>query len=254
LKFRALLFLSILVLCTSSCSRGIQSKGLYVYPFNTPPVEEVKRAYHASIAILKKGSLTGLHYVTAAATILKWEEGKPVVLLSSCHIVDKEDNGQLEAGLPTQDEDDDGEKLINFYIKFPIKVKACDTSTDLALFESTEPAVADGPSVKVAPINSLIGDFVWHIGSPGGRARTVAPGYIVALLKPLPPRPLCYRSNITIDFGSSGGGIFNTRGELVGVTRSHHLRAFGVPVPFTALHVHTSVIRDFLAKHDSSLL
>jgi len=70
-------------------------------------------------------------------------------------------------------------------------------------------------SMKIAKIKSKIGEDVFTIGSPRGLENSLSTGILSG-----------YRDNsriqidATIDHGSSGGPLFNMRGEVIGITTS----------------------------------
>jgi len=90
-----------------------------------------------------------------------------------------------------------------------------DTARDLCLLEVT---ALSAPSVSVAPISDLrVGQKVFAIGSPAGLEQTISDGLVSALRRK--GDALEYiQISAPISEGSSGGGLFDDNGNLVGIT------------------------------------
>lgn len=97
------------------------------------------------------------------------------------------------------------------------KVVAASEKDDIALIRLR--AAADLPYASIQN-TIVIGDELFVISHPDGFFHTLTKGYLSR--KYLTPEAKVPRLQITADFakGSSGAGIFNTVGELVGLTTS----------------------------------
>lgn len=102
--------------------------------------------------------------------------------------------------------------------RYPAKIKGSDEKTDVALLEID----SDHPLPYVIFGNSdtaEIGDWVVAIGNPFGLGGTVTSGIVSARGRDIRSGP--YDDFIQIDApinrGNSGGPLFNTKGEVVGV-------------------------------------
>jgi len=102
----------------------------------------------------------------------------------------------------------------------PMKVVKLDEKKDLALLMGYAKEVSDGPYVRVATKSPNIGDTVWAIGTPMSVKSTVTKGNLSNFVWEEKPKRLTYRFTADVFFGNSGGGVFNERGELVGVVDS----------------------------------
>ncbi|MEA3291971.1 MAG: trypsin-like peptidase domain-containing protein, partial [Pseudomonadota bacterium] len=106
---------------------------------------------------------------------------------------------------------DDGKRL-------PAKVKGFDKKTDLALLEvKTDqplPYVTFGDSDQ-----AHVGDWVVAIGNPFGLGGSTTAGIISARGRDIHSGPLddYIQIDAPINRGNSGGPLFNTRGEVIGV-------------------------------------
>ena len=75
------------------------------------------------------------------------------------------------------------------------------------------------PAVKIAPLAALkVGQKVYAIGAPRGYELTLSDGLLSSLNKDERDRIVRLQTTAPISPGSSGGGLFNTDGQLVGMT------------------------------------
>ena len=102
----------------------------------------------------------------------------------------------------------------------PMRVVRMDEKKDLALLMGCAKEVSDGPYVRVATQSPNIGDDVWAIGTPMSVKSTVTKGNLSNFVWEQNPKRLTYRFTADVFFGNSGGGVFNEKGELVGVVDS----------------------------------
>ena len=95
-----------------------------------------------------------------------------------------------------------------------------DELTDLAVLRVTEDV--NLPAVKMGDISQVrVGDWAIVIGNPLGKqfADTVTIGVISALNRELEGTSIVkmMQTDAAINSGNSGGGLFNTKGELIGI-------------------------------------
>jgi serine protease Do len=102
--------------------------------------------------------------------------------------------------------------------EFDAKVVGTDTQTDLALlkveFDEPLPAVAFGDSDTLR-----VGDVVLAVGNPFGLGGTVTAGIVSARNRNISAGPYddFIQTDAAINRGNSGGPLFNTQGQVVGV-------------------------------------
>ena len=78
-------------------------------------------------------------------------------------------------------------------------------------------------AVKIANLNGLkVGQKVVAIGSPQGLSNTVSEG-IISAIRELNPSTKVIQTTAPLSPGSSGGGLFNEQGRLIGITSFHHI-------------------------------
>jgi len=95
----------------------------------------------------------------------------------------------------------------------PATVKAGDPDKDLCLL--TAPDLMAKPARLGRAARLKVGEPVYAVGAPQGLELSLSEG-IVSQLRGGPP-PLI-QTTVAISGGSSGGGLFNAEGELVGIT------------------------------------
>lgn len=102
--------------------------------------------------------------------------------------------------------------------QYPADLVGVDALTDLAVIQAREvslPAVTMGNSDL-----AKVGDWAVVIGNPLGQqfADTVTVGILSGLGREIEDSPVrMMQTDAAINSGNSGGGLFNTRGELIGI-------------------------------------
>jgi S1-C subfamily serine protease len=92
----------------------------------------------------------------------------------------------------------------------PIKLVKVNHEVDLALFEYVG-AYCDLTIAPIAVEEPRVGDRIWAVGNPAGLEDAITSGTLVRKMN------FSYLIDAKIYYGSSGGGLFNTKGELIGV-------------------------------------
>jgi len=99
----------------------------------------------------------------------------------------------------------------------PAKVIGVDDLTDVALLKIEGENL---PTVKIGDSEALeVGEWVLAIGSPFGLEHTATQGIVSAVGRNLPSGTYVpfIQSDVAVNPGSSGGPLFNLRGEVVGI-------------------------------------
>jgi S1-C subfamily serine protease len=91
-----------------------------------------------------------------------------------------------------------------------IKMVKQNKDVDLALFEYVDGYV-DLTTAPIAVETPKVGDKIWAVGNPAMLEDAVTGGTLVKKVG------YVYFIDAKIYYGSSGGGLFNTKGELIGV-------------------------------------
>ena len=109
----------------------------------------------------------------------------------------------------------------------PAKVIGVDKATDVALLEID---ATNLPTVKLGDSSKLeVGEWVIAIGSPFGLEHTATQGIVSALGRSLPDGTYVpfIQTDVAVNPGNSGGPLFNTRGEVVGINSQIYSRTGG---------------------------
>ncbi|WP_372659745.1 Do family serine endopeptidase [Hydrogenophaga sp.] len=139
--------------------------------------------------------------------------------------------------------------------EFKAKVLGSDARTDVAVLK------IDAKNLPVVPLGSAkdlnVGEWVLAIGSPFGFENSVTAGVVSAKGRSLPEDSLVpfIQTDVAVNPGNSGGPLFNTRGQVVGInsqiysqTGGYQGLSFAIPVE-TALRVKDQIVATGKASH-----
>lgn len=213
---RATLLTLIFVLFVCGCQlKGIKQQDSNIkdaITYNIPSVNtKIRKPYLASVVI---GSRDGKKF--GSGVIVYNKAGHSISVLTAAHIVKelkKHGNGIYFVSSFE-------EKIYEAYVYRSNKL------LDLAILHTKEKAVEDGPYISLAKVPPSIGDNVWVISSILGESHIVTNGIISDFN--LYDGVMLYRTTAEILYGSSGGGMFNERGKLVGVARMVRYTTLGM--------------------------
>ncbi|MDO9405461.1 MAG: DegQ family serine endoprotease [Polaromonas sp.] len=111
--------------------------------------------------------------------------------------------------------------------EFRAKVLGADPKTDIAVLKIQ---AKDLPVVAMGKTSELkVGEWVLAIGSPFGFENTVTAGVVSAKGRSLPDDSAVpfIQTDVAVNPGNSGGPLFNTRGEVVGINSQIYSRSGG---------------------------
>lgn len=111
--------------------------------------------------------------------------------------------------------------------EFDATVVGSDATTDIALLKLDAESL---PTVKLGDSDSLkTGQWVLAIGSPYGFEHTATQGIVSALARSLPQDTYVpfIQTDVAVNPGNSGGPLFNTDGEVIGVNSQIFSRSGG---------------------------
>ncbi len=120
--------------------------------------------------------------------------------------------------------------------EFRAKVLGSDPKSDVAVLKIDAKNL---PVVPMAKANDLkVGQWVLAIGSPYGLDNTVTAGVVSAKGRSLPDGNVPFiQTDVAVNPGNSGGPLFNTRGEVVGInsqiysqTGGYQGLSFAIPI------------------------
>lgn len=148
-------------------------------------------------------------------------------VITNHHVISNERNIELILFL-------EGEEGLRRTKVKDIEIVAINEFLDLALLKIPEAEKYDLRPLTLADPNSIIpGEPVFAIGSPLGLERTVTEGIISDPARSFAGK-VYIQTDVAINPGNSGGALFNSRGEVIGVTNMGILSSeglnFAIPV------------------------
>ena len=161
------------------------------------------------------------------------------VILTNAHVV----QGADEVTVKLQDRRE-----------FRAKVLGSDPKTDVAVLK------IDAKNLPVVPVGKsrslLVGEWVLAIGSPYGLESTVTAGVVSATGRSLPDGAVPFiQTDVAVNPGNSGGPLFNTRGEVVGInsqiysqTGGYQGLSFSIPID-VAVRIKDQIVATGKVQH-----
>ena len=99
---------------------------------------------------------------------------------------------------------------------FDARLELWDTARDLCQLRAPD---LPAPPVRIAPTAAVVvGENVYAIGTPRGLELTMSAGLVSSLRKNANGQVVLVQTSASISGGSSGGGLFDESGALVGLT------------------------------------
>ncbi len=136
--------------------------------------------------------------------------------------------------------------------EFRAKVLGSDPATDVAVLRIDAHGLPTVPLGKASDLK--VGDWVLAIGSPFGFENSVTAGVVSAKGRSLPDDGFVpfIQTDVAVNPGNSGGPLFNTRGEVVGINSQIFSRTGGYQGLSFAIPIDVATrVRDEIAAHGS---
>jgi serine protease Do len=194
-----------------------------------PPKEQAKRI---GPAVIKVSTPSGL-----GSGVIINEDGYAI---TNAHVVQGETNLRATVWFPQND------GTLKRVVIEDVEIMAVNNHIDLALLKIKHPE--DKPFV-FSPIQKEeqieIGQTVFAIGNPLGLERTLSQGVVSTTQRSFDG--LSYiQTDAAINPGNSGGPLFNTRGEVIGITNMGILggEALGFAIP-------ARYVKDFIRNREA---
>ncbi|APW39134.1 peptidase [Rhodoferax koreense] len=134
--------------------------------------------------------------------------------------------------------------------EYQAKVLGSDPKTDIAVLKIDAKNL---PVVNIGKVSDLrVGEWVLAIGSPFGFENTVTAGVVSAKNRSLPDDSSVsfIQTDVAVNPGNSGGPLFNTRGEVVGINSQIYSRTGGYQGVSFAIPIDlASKIKDQIVAH-----
>lgn len=136
--------------------------------------------------------------------------------------------------------------------EFKAKVIGVDKPSDVAVLKID----ADNlPTVTLDPADDVkVGEWVVAIGSPFGFENSVTAGIVSAKSRTLPDESYVpfLQTDVAVNPGNSGGPLFNTKGEVVGINSQIYSRSGGYQGLSFAIPIDVALnVKDQLLQHGS---
>ena len=139
--------------------------------------------------------------------------------------------------------------------EFQARVLGSDPRTDIAVLKID---ATNLPTARLANADDLkVGEWVLAIGSPFGFENTVTAGVVSAKGRTLPSDSLVpfIQTDVAVNPGNSGGPLFNSRGEVVGInsqifsqTGGYQGLSFAIPIE-VATRIEQQIVKHGKASH-----
>ncbi|MDB5947577.1 MAG: DegQ family serine endoprotease [Ramlibacter sp.] len=139
--------------------------------------------------------------------------------------------------------------------EYRARVLGADPKTDVAVLKIEAKNL---PVVAVGNVKDLrVGEWVLAIGSPFGFENTVTAGVVSAKGRSLPQDSAVpfIQTDVAVNPGNSGGPLFNSRGEVVGINSQIYSQSggyqgvsFAIPID-VATHVKNQIVATGKAEH-----
>ena len=180
--------LPILAACAVTCVAQAQTGPL--------PPEELYRRLAPSVWVVRTYDADGIAARTGSAVVIG-----PETLLTNCHVLEKAKRFVVR----------------NDNVQHDAKLQYIDVQRDLCQITARN---LSAPSVEMADSDKLsVGQKVFALGNPRGLELSLSDGLVSALRRDEDQRNLVLiQTTAPISRGSSGGGLFDSAGRLVGIT------------------------------------
>lgn len=171
-------------------------------PIVFPPQNLIQS--HSKVEILQEYNVVVYHEERAncSGTVIRSTSKETLVLTAAHCVVDN--NKIAEYGYIEDNKN-----------KYKVRIYKINQKKDLALLKTVVP----GPILKTAKFASklpAVGEDVWVVGNPAGAIDSISKG-VVSKIDVHKFETDLMQIDVTAWYGSSGGGIFNTKFELIGV-------------------------------------
>jgi S1-C subfamily serine protease len=220
ISFTCILLLIPLMATITSCAFQDTRAKIIKKEFNSQfePHSSIKKTYNSSLTVamllndpkLKKERPKFRHI--GSATIVSCKKNRKIIAFTCFHVI----KDFLE-----KKEDQRYVYLINQLSKRSVvtKIAVIKPKWDLAILEGIKLEKEDCPYVSLSKTEPAVGENVFIIGSPRSRRHEVAERtvtYGILSNKFTKDLIITYRTDAVVFYGNSGGGLFNTKQELIG--------------------------------------
>lgn len=210
----------------------VSQESLYIVARNLPELSPKEHAKRIGPAVIKVSTPSGL-----GSGVIVNPEGYAI---TNAHVVQGETALKATVWFPQ------GDGTLRRMIIDDVELIALNNHLDLALIRIKHPDEGQFDFAPVAEFEQLeIGQPVFAIGNPLGLERTLTQGVISTTQRSFDG--LTYiQTDTPINPGNSGGPLFNTRGEVIGITnmmiRGGESLGFAIPARY---------VKDFVRNREA---
>jgi serine protease Do len=211
----------------------VKSDSLFHTADNLPEMSPKEQAKRIGSAVIKVSTPGGL-----GSGVIIDEDGHAI---TNAHVVQGETNLRATVWFPQAD------GTLKREVIEDVQIIAVNNHNDLALLKIKHPK--EGEKFTFAPLQLEeqleIGQTVFAIGNPLGLERTLSQGVVSTTQRSF--EGLTYiQTDAAINPGNSGGPLFNTKGEVIGITNMGILggESLGFAIP-------TRYVKDFIRNREA---
>lgn len=210
----------------------VVSDSLFHTARNLPELSPKEHAKRIGPAVIKVSTPSGL-----GSGVVINEDGYAI---TNAHVIQGETNLRATVWFPQPD------GTLNRAVIEKIEIIAVNNHIDLALVKIPHPQGQKFIYAPVEPTEKLeVGQTVFAIGNPLGLERTLSQGVISTTQRSFDG--LTYiQIDVAINPGNSGGPLFNTKGEVIGITNMGIMGGQGLNFAIPARYV-----KDFIRNREA---
>jgi S1-C subfamily serine protease len=152
-------------------------------------------------------------------------------IVTNSHVISKIDKSTIRTSTKALLTDE----ATGLEVSYDLALTGSDAAHDLAVLKITGPTSGEGSldlkPVRVSHSSALrVGQYAFAIGNPGGKGKVITAGVLSGLGRSI-PSPVGTRiygvlqTDATINSGNSGGGLFDSSGNLIGISTATYTRS-----------------------------
>ncbi len=216
----------------ADASLEVKAESLYHVAINPPEMSPKEQAKRVGPAVIKVSTPSGL-----GSGVIINEDGHAI---TNAHVIQGETNLRATVWFPQSD------GTLKRVVIEDVEILSVNNHLDLAMLKLQHP---DGGKFIYAPLERdekiEVGQTVFAIGNPLGLERTLSQGVVSTKQRSF--EGVSYiQTDTAINPGNSGGPLFNTRGEVIGITNMGAMFAQGLNFAIPSRYV-----KDFIRNHDA---
>jgi serine protease Do len=170
--------------------------------------------------------------VQCSSVVIQNQKGKPLIVMTAAHCV-RDLINTVTIGFK------------ELKIKYEAKVIKINQELDLAVLQGTSLQTKSDSFARISNSLPAVGEQILIIGSPNGTEKNISRGILSKILFRKDLNMELYQTDAAIFYGNSGGGMFNQRGELIGIISRVSIWQHGI-IPGTGQAVGLPHLKEFV--------